>query len=102
MRAALCYHQGDALWRRGLRSAFHMSRKIMSASEHGIATWLIVATVAAGWTNLASGQERRPQQRAEIAGVVKSVDAGTAKITITLPGSGGRDLQNAKEAEDKT
>lgn len=34
--------------------------------------------------------------------MVKSVDAGAATITITLPGSGGRDPVTAKEPEDKT
>jgi hypothetical protein len=65
------------------------------------AVYLLMAAVGMIAATVADGQERRPQQRHEIGGVVKSVDATAGTITIAVP-VGGREREREPAMEEKS
>ena len=77
----------------------------MSPRTHGISSGLLVTAVALGLAGLTFGQERgRLPQRAEVWGMVKSMDAGAGTLTISVPVGGGREARAVREPapQDKT
>lgn len=77
----------------------------MSARKHGITGWMLVTAAAIGMAEPTFGQERgRGPQRAEVWGMVKSVNTGAGTLTITVPVGGGREAREVREpaTQDKT